>query len=104
MSASILAYRRSDIESPHATIRVDIEWKCVMGQRKKNRNSQKKRCPNKHKWDGFDRRMNGKKFENMYDMNSVMTKEGCEMGKEENWQEDRRWMTDDVRASINGRK
>ena len=28
---------------------------------------------------------------------------GCEMEKEENWQEDRRWMTDDVRASINGR-
>ena len=26
------------------------------------------------------------------------------MEKEENWQEDRRWMTDDVRANINGRK
>ena len=26
------------------------------------------------------------------------------MEKEENWQEDRRWITDDVRASINGRK
>ena len=38
------------------------------------------------------------------EMNSMMAKEGCEMEKEENWQEDRRWMTDDVRASINGRK
>ena len=26
------------------------------------------------------------------------------MEKEENWQEDRRWMTDDVRASINRRR
>ena len=34
----------------------------------------------------------------------MMAKEGCEMEKEENWQEARRWMTDDVRASINGRK
>ena len=25
------------------------------------------------------------------------------MEKEENWQEDRRWMIDDVRVSINGR-
>ena len=33
----------------------------------------------------------------------MTAKEGCEM-KEENWQEDRRWMTDGVRASINGRK
>ena len=40
----------------------------------------------------------------MSEMNSMMTKEGCEMEKEENWQEDRRWMTDDVRSSINGRK
>ena len=34
----------------------------------------------------------------------MMAKEGCEMEKEENWQEHRRWMTDDVRASIDGRK
>ena len=39
----------------------------------------------------------------MSEMNSMMAKEGCEMEKEENWQEDRRWMTDDVRASIHGR-
>ena len=43
-------------------------------------------------------------FENMSEMNSMMAKEGCETEKEENWQKDRRWMTDDVRASINGRK
>ena len=46
----------------------------------------------------------GMEFENMSEMNSMMAKEGCEMKKEKNWQEDRRWMTDDVRASINGRK
>ena len=40
----------------------------------------------------------------MCEMNSMMAKEGCEMENEENWQVDRRWMTDDVRASINGRK
>ena len=66
--------------------------------------AQKKRCLNKQKWEVFGRRMNGKEFENMSEMNSSMAKEGCEMEKEENWQEDRRWMTDDVRASINGRK
>ena len=38
-------------------------------------------------------------------LDSEMAKEGYyEMEKEENWQEDRRWMTDDIRASINGRK
>ena len=26
------------------------------------------------------------------------------MDKEKNWQEDRRWMTDDVRAIINGKQ
>ena len=44
--------------------------------------------------------MNEKEFENMSDMNSMMAKDGCEMEKEEHWQEDRRWMTDDVRTSI----
>ena len=52
----------------------------------------------------FGRRMNGKEFENMSEMNSMMAKECCEMEKEKNCQKDRRWMTDDVRASINGRK
>ena len=55
------------------------------------------------KWEVFGRRMNGKEFENMSEMNSMMAKEGCEVEKEEHWQEDRRWMTDDVRASINGK-
>ena len=40
----------------------------------------------------------------MSEMNSLMAKEGCEMEKEEHWQEEKRWMTDDVRANINGKK
>ena len=40
----------------------------------------------------------------MSEMHSMMAKEECEMEKEEIRQEDRRWMTDDVRASINGKK
>ena len=40
----------------------------------------------------------------MSEMHSIMAKEGCKMEKGENWQEDRSWTTDDVRASINGRK
>ena len=91
------------IESDHAAIRVEIESKGVMGQRKKKK-SQKKRCLNKQKWMVFGRRRNGKEFENMSEMYNMMAKEGCEMEKDENWQEDRRWMTEDVRASINGRK
>ena len=59
---------------------------------------------NKQKWEVFGRQMHGKEFENMSEMNSMMAKEDCEMEKEDNWQEDRRWMTDDVRAIINGRK
>ena len=89
------------IESDHAEIRVEIEWKWVMRQRK-NKKAQKKRCLNKQKWEMFGRRMNGKEFENMSEMNSMMAKEGCEMAKAKNWQEDRRWMTYDVRASIDG--
>ena len=38
----------------------------------------------------------------MSEMHIMMAKQSSEMEKEENWQEDRRWMTDDVRASING--
>ena len=75
-----------------------------MGQRKKKRKAQKKRCLNKQKWEVFGRRMNGNESENMSEMNSMMAKDGCEMEKDENWQEDRRWMTDDVRASIKERK
>ena len=75
----------------------------VFGQRKKKRKAQKKRCMNKQKWEVFGRRMNGKEFENMSEMNSMMAKEGCEMENEENWQEDKRWMTDDVREIINGK-
>ena len=92
------------IESDHAAIRIVMEWKWVMGQRKKKKQAQKKRCLNKNKWEVFGRRMNGKEFENMSEKYSMMAKEGCEMEKEETWQEDRKWMTDDVRASINGRK
>ena len=65
------------IESDHAAIRVEIEWKWVMGQ-------QKKRCLNKQKWEVFGRQMNWKEFENMSEMNSMMAKEGCEMEKEVN--------------------
>ena len=74
-----------------------------MGQRKKKKNAHKKRCLNKQKWEVFGRRMNGKEFENMSEMNSMMAKEGCEIEKEDNWQEDGRWMIDDIRASINGK-
>ena len=31
----------------------------------------------------FGKRMNGKEFENMSEINSMMAKEGCEMEKEE---------------------
>ena len=103
VSARILDFGEV-IESDHAAIRVENERKWVMEQRKKKKKAQKKRCLNKHKWGVFGRRMNGKEFENMSEMNSMMAKEGCKMENEENWQEDRRWMTDDVRASINGRK
>ena len=71
------------IESDHAVIRVDIEWKGVMKQCKKKRKAQKKRCLNKQKWEVFGRWMNGKEFENMSEMNSMMAK-GCEM-EEDNW-------------------
>ena len=60
------------IESDHAAIRVEIEWNVVMGQRKKKKKAQKKRCLNKQKWKVFGRRMNGKELENMSEMNSMM--------------------------------
>ena len=47
------------IEIDHAAIRVEIEWKGIMGQRKKKKKAQKKRCLNKQKWEVFGRRMNG---------------------------------------------
>ena len=75
------------IESDHATIRVEIEWKGVMGTHKKK--AQKKSCLTV-----FSRWMNGKEFENMSEMNNMMAKEGCEMEKEENWQGDRRFFFD----------
>ena len=55
----------------------------------------------------FGRRMNGKEYENMSEMNSMimMTKEVCEIVEEQdNSQEDRGWMTDDIRTSNDGRK
>ena len=70
------------IESDHAAIRVEIEWNGVMGQQKKKKKTQKKRCLNKQKWEVFGRRMNGKEFENMFEMHSMMAKEGCGMEKE----------------------
>ena len=60
------------IESDHAAIRVEIEWKGVMGQWKKK--AQKKRWQHKQKWEVFGRQMNGKEFENMSEMNSTMAK------------------------------
>ena len=69
-----------------------------MGQRKKMRKAQKKRCLSKEKWEVFGKRMNGKEFKNMYEMNSMMAKEGCEMEREDNWQEDR--TTDDIKATL----
>ena len=59
---------------------------------------------NKLKWHEFGNRMNGKETENMSEMNSVIAKEGCEMEEQDNWQKNRGWMTDDVRASIDGIK
>ena len=40
------------IVSDHAAISVEIEWKGVMGQRKKNKKARKNRCMKKHKWEG----------------------------------------------------
>ena len=65
------------IESDYAVRRVEIECKGVMGQRKKKRKAQKKMCLNKHKWGGGGvgfGRMNGKEFENMSEMNSMIAK------------------------------
>ena len=45
-------------------------------------------CLNKQKWQMFFRWMNEKEFENMSEMNNMVAKEGCEMEKEDNWQED----------------
>ena len=59
----------------------------AMGKCKKM--AQKKRRLNKHKWEVIGRRINGNEFENMSEMNSMVAKEGCEMEKEENLQEDR---------------
>ena len=80
-SASILDLGEM-IENDHAAIRVEIERKGVIGQRNKKKRAQKKRCLDKQKWKVFGRRMNGKEFENMSEMNSMMAKEGCEMEKE----------------------
>ena len=44
----------------------------MIGQRKKKRKAQKKRCLNKQKWEVFDRRMNGKEFVNMSEINSMV--------------------------------
>ena len=43
-----------------------------MGQRMKKKTAQKKMCLNKQKWEVFGRRMNGKEFDNMSEMNSMM--------------------------------
>ena len=59
------------IESAHAAIRVEIEWKGVMEQRKKKKKAQKKRCLNKQKWEVFGIWMNGKEFENMSERNTM---------------------------------
>ena len=61
VSASILDFGEV-IEIEHAAIRVESEWKGVMGQRKKKKKAQKKRCLNKQKWEVYGRRMNGKEF------------------------------------------
>ena len=50
-----------------------------MGQRKEKRRALNKMCLDKPKWEVFGRRMNGKEFENMSEMNSMLAKEGCEM-------------------------
>ena len=52
----------------------------------------------------FGRRINGKEFENTSEMKSMMAKEGYELEKVDNWQEDRRWMSDDVRSIIAGKR
>ena len=54
------------------------------GQHKKKRKAQKKRCLNKQKWRVFCRWVNGKEFENMCELNSMMAKEGCEMEEPDN--------------------
>ena len=64
------------IESDHAAIRVEIEWKGVMEQRKKKKKAPNKCCLIKQKWEVFGRRMNGKEFENMSEMHNMMAKEG----------------------------
>ena len=75
-----------------------------MGSRKKKRNVKKKRWLNKLKSEESGRRMNRKEYDNMSEMNSMMAKEGCEMEEHDNCQEDRGWMTDYVKESIDGRK
>ena len=89
VSASILDLGKV-IVSDHAAIRADIEWKRVMGQWKKKKKAQKKRCLNKQKWVVFGRLMNGNEFENMPEGNSMVAKKGCATEKEENWREYRR--------------
>ena len=47
--------------------------------------------------------MNGNGYENIYEVNSVTAKEGGVLGDQDNWQEDRGWMNEDLGGKIYGR-
>ena len=100
VSASVL-HRGEVIGSDHAAIKVMERGD---GNTQEEENGKKNRWLNKLKWEEFGRQMNEMECENMPEMNSMMVKEDCETEEQDNWQEDRGWMTDDIGASTDGRK
>ena len=61
----------------------------MMRPLKKKTKIKKRRRMIKRMWDEFGRRMNVKVYYNMSEMNSVMDREGGDLGEQDNWQEDR---------------
>ena len=59
---------------------------------------------NKRMWEEFGRRMNEKEYASISEVNSVLAREGGDLGEHDSWQEDRGWINDDLRASIHGSK
>ena len=107
VQSAYLLEREEVVESDHAAVGVDVEWKVKRRRKaiKKMRTTRKRRLA-VDKWDEYGSQMEQRDYKDLSSMSVAMTQVGVELNEEtKKWCENRRgWVSDRVKGCIAQRR
>ena len=73
IESAYIQERGDVVESDHAAVWVDVEWKMkIKGKNRRKRNAKRKRRLTVNKWEVYGRQMEGREYEDLSSMNMEM--------------------------------